>query len=100
MEQQNQSRADPSSQSRARKSVPYRHAVIFGLIAGLVAFVVSGVVTVGSRFATEGPAAVAHLGMPALYGAVAFVAATLMAFVLNWVVSRKDVEQPDGPVLH
>jgi hypothetical protein len=55
---------------------------------------------VGSRFATEGPAAVAHLGPPALYGAVAFVAATLMAFVLNWVVSRKDVEEPDGPVLH
>ena len=104
MEQQKQPQNQPSGASpagpRARKSVPYRDALVFGLIAGLVTFVVAAASTVGSRFATEGPSAVVHLGPSALYGGVALVAATVMAALLNWVVSRKDVEQPDGPVLH
>lgn len=86
---------------KSKKSVPYGDAVRFGLIAGIVAFVVSAVVTEGSKFSEEGFAIVLRLGMPALYGGVAFVAATVTAFILNWVVSRKDLEaEIDGPVLH
>lgn len=78
----------------------YRDAVRFGLIAALVTLVVSSVVTQGSRFAEEGFSAIAHLGLPALFAGVAFVAATAVAMLLNWVVSRKDVEPPvDRPVL-
>lgn len=79
----------------------YRDAVRFGLIAALVTLVVSSVVTQGSRFAEEGFAAIAHLGLPALFAGVAFVAATAVAMLLNWVVSRKDAETSvDEPVLH
>ncbi|MGO1398526.1 MAG: hypothetical protein ACTHVY_07430 [Brevibacterium yomogidense] len=97
MEKQKTRRPDRHA---GRKSVPYKDAVRFGLIAALVTFVVSSVVTQGSRFSQEGFAAIAHLGLPALLAGVAFVAATAVAMLLNWVVSRKDVEPTvDKPVL-
>ncbi len=98
MEKQSSRRPDRHA---GRKSVPYKDAVRFGLIAALVTLVVSSVVTQGSRFAAEGFAAVAHLGLPVLFAGIAFVAATAVAMLLNWVVHSKEAEESvDGPVLH
>ena len=97
MEKKNSQRRD---RHKGKKSVPYGDAVRFGLIAGIVAFLVSAVATEGRKLSEEGFAVVLRLGMPALYGGVAFVVATVMAFLLNWVVSRKELDpEIDGPVL-
>ncbi|GAA4509424.1 hypothetical protein [Brevibacterium yomogidense] len=98
MEKKNSQRRD---RHKNRKSVPYGDAVRFGLIAGIVTFLVSAVATEGSKLSEEGFAVVLRMGMPALYGGIAFVVATLVAFILNWVVSRKELDSEiDGPVLH
>lgn len=97
MEKQKTRRPDRHA---GKKSVPYKDAIRFGLIAAIVTFVVSSVITQGSRFSEEGLATIAHLGLPALFAGVAFVSATAVAMLLNWVVSRKDAEPTvDKPVL-
>lgn len=98
MEHQN---AQQSDRPRRRKSVPYSDAIRFGLIAGVVTFLVVAITTQGSSFATEGLSAVSGLGQSAIYGGIAFAVATLLAIVMNMIAGRSYVDDEiTEPVLH
>ncbi|WP_029088536.1 hypothetical protein [Brevibacterium album] len=83
-----------------RKSVPYSDALKAGMWVAIIVFVLSAIMTRGRQFAEQGLSAVLELGLPLLYAAIAFIAFSGIALLMNWVVSRKDSQESiDGPVL-